>query len=407
MNSAVSEKQQVIVGTAGHVDHGKSSLVKALTGIDPDTLPEEKNRGMTIELGFVFMDTPDFAKQIVFIDVPGHEKLVRTMIAGASNIDLALLVIAADEGIMPQTEEHLDILQLLGIKRGLIAMTKTDLVSREDLQAVTNEIKNFVADSFLNDSPIIPVSSVTGAGLDEIKSALTDIAKKAESRYDTGIFRMPIDRIFTMRGFGTIIAGTILSGTVSVGDTVEIFPDKILAKVRGIQVHRQSVPKSFLGRRTALNVPDVKTEQLRRGQCAGAPDSLMPTNRLDAQLYLLKSYGKKLKNRTRLRFHTATEEVIGRLILLDREVLSSGDTTLVQFYLEAPVVALPKDRFVIRTFSPLKTIGGGAVLDVTPKKHKRFAFQEVADLEKLTGDLSNLVEEVFLKIPFIPRIPRQ
>ncbi len=398
----MSEIVHVIVGTAGHIDHGKTLLVKALTGIDADTLAEEKRRGITIELGFVFLETPGYGKQIVFIDVPGHEKLIKTMVAGASNIDAALLVIAADEGISLQTREHFDILRLLGIKRGIVALTKSDLVTEDRILEVTDQVKKFSRDSFLEEAPIIPVSAVDGSGVDDLKKALMAVGDEVGTRHDSGIFRMPIDRVFTMRGFGTVIAGTILSGKVEEGDKIEIFPDGITGKVRGIQVHHSKVDRSVLGKRTALNLQDVKKEVLKRGQCAGEPGSLSPTYRLDANLRLLKSYGKKLKNRTRIRLHVGTAEIISRLVLLEGDEVLPGQETLAQFVLESPTVALPGDRFVIRTFSPLMTIGGGEVLDSTPDKHKRFDSETVEGLQRLGGDLIERVNQVMLDAGSMP-----
>ena len=403
MGNFEMEKEHMIVGTAGHIDHGKTSLVKALTGIDADTLPEEKSRGMTIELGFVFMEIPEYEKQIVFIDVPGHEKFVKTMAAGASNIDAALLVVAADEGISVQTREHFDILHLLGIETGLIALTKSDLVDAERLSLVKEEVSNFVKGTFLEDAPIIPISSVTGAGVDEIKSVLLEIGRKIRKRQDTGFFRMPVDRVFTMHGFGPVIAGTILSGEVQVGDKVEIFPDKIIARVRGVQVHNQSKEKSNIGKRTALNLLDVRKEELRRGQCAARPGSLTPTQRLDTELRLLSSYGKDLKNRERIRLHVGTDEIIARVVLLGNERMQSGEQGFVQFVLESPTVALPGDCFVIRTFSPLITIGGGKILDATPQKHKRFDREVLEGLERFEGSFTDIVEQLFIKASFEPQ----
>jgi selenocysteine-specific elongation factor len=397
------EKEHVIVGTAGHIDHGKTSLVKALTGIDADTLPEEKSRGMTIELGFVFMEIPEYEKQIVFIDVPGHEKFVKTMAAGASNIDAALLVIAADEGISVQTREHFDILQLLGVETGLIALTKSDLVDAEMLSLVKEEVSNYVKGTFLEGAPIISVSSVTGVGVAEIKPVLMEIGRKVRKRRDTGFFRMPVDRVFTMHGFGTVIAGTILSGEVQVGDKVEIFSEGIIARVRGIQVHNQSRDKSNIGKRTALNLLDVKKEELRRGQCAARPGSLTPTQRLDTELRLLSNYGKDLKNRERIRLHVGTDEIIARLVLLGKGKILPGEQGFVQFVLESPTVALPGDRFVIRTFSPLMTIGGGKILDPTPLKHKRFDREVLEGLERLEGSFTDAVEQLFIKASFEPQ----
>jgi selenocysteine-specific elongation factor len=393
----MTEIEHVIVGTAGHIDHGKTLLVKALTGIDADTLTEEKRRGITIELGFVFMETPGYGKQIVFIDVPGHEKLIKTMVAGASNIDAALLVIAADEGISLQTREHFDILQLLGIKRGMVVLTKSDLVEADRILEVTGDVQNFCRDSFLEGVPILPVSAVDGRGVEDLKQALMALGNEVEPRHDSGIFRMPIDRVFTMRGFGTVIAGTILSGKVEEGDKIEIFPDGITGKVRGIQVHHRKVDRSILGKRTALNLQDIKKEVLKRGQCAGEPGSLSPTFRLDANLRLLKSYGKKLKNRTRIRLHVGTAEIISRLVLLEGDKVLPGKDTLVQIVLESPTVALPGDPFVIRTFSPLMTIGGGEILDSTPEKHKRFDPETVEGLQRLGGGLIERVNQVMLE----------
>jgi len=398
----MSDAEHVIIGTAGHIDHGKTLLVKALTGIDADTLAEEKRRGITIELGFIFMETPGYDKQIVFIDVPGHEKLIKTMVAGASNINAALLVIAADEGVSLQTREHFDILQLLGIEKGIVALTKTDLVNDERILELTGQVKDFLKGSFSEDAPIIPVSALDGTGVDELKHALAELGKTVAPRADSGIFRMPIDRVFTLRGFGTVIAGTILSGEVKEGDRVEIFPDSISAKVRGVQVHHQKVERSILGRRTALNLQDIKKEKLHRGQCAGEPASLTPTYRLDGRLRLLKSYGKKLKNRTRIRLHVGTAEIISRLVFLEDDVLLPGKEALVQFALEAPTVALPGDRYVIRTFSPVMTIGGGEILEAAPPKHKRFDSQMLQGLQKLEGDIAEAAEQVFIDSGLTP-----
>ncbi|MGD2246090.1 MAG: selenocysteine-specific translation elongation factor [Candidatus Aminicenantes bacterium] len=401
------KKDHVIIGTAGHIDHGKTALVKALTGIDADTLAEEKRRGITIELGFIFLETPLEDKQIVFIDVPGHEKLVKTMVAGASNIDGALLVIAADEGINVQTREHFDILQLLNINTGIIALSKIDLVDEGRLQELKEEVKSFVRETFLEDAPIIPVSSVTKEGVENLKTSLFEIAEKASPRTDRGTFRMPIDRVFTMKGFGTVIAGTVLSGRIKEGDRTEIYPEGLVSRVRGVQVHHEKTDRSFIGKRTALNLPDIAKEDLRRGQTAAAPGSLTPTNRFDGKLHLLKSYGKLLKNRERVRLHTGTEEIICRLVLLEKNTLAPGDTAYAQFVLEAPTVALPQDRFVVRTFSPVLTIGGGIILDSTPYKHKRLSVQTVERLRRLDGSLEDTVEQIVLKNAFFPQSAAQ
>lgn len=396
----MTELEHVIIGTAGHIDHGKTALVKALTGIEADTLPEEKSRGMTIELGFVFMKNPGYEKQIMFIDVPGHEKFVKTMVAGASNVDGAILVIAADEGISVQTREHLEILHLMGIRKGIIALTKSDLVDKNRIKELSSRVREFAGWTFLKDAPIIPVSSVTKDGVEEIKDNLLDLGRTVQKRGDSGLFRMPVDRVFTMRGFGTVTAGTILSGEVRVGDRLEIFPDSIAAKVRGIQVHEKITERSGIGKRTAINFQDVKKDMLRRGQCIGEPGKLFPSYRLDTKLNLLSSYEKGLKNRARVRLHVGTDERIGRVVLLDTEKLLPGETGFVQFMLEAPTVTVPGDTFVIRTFSPLVTIGGGKILDGNPKKHKRLDTETIAGQKRLDGDLQDKVEQMFIKANF-------
>ena len=385
----------IIVGTAGHIDHGKSALVKALTGTDPDTLPEEKTRGMTIELGFVFLDDPAYAKQIVFIDVPGHEKFVKTMAAGASNIDAALFVIAADDGISVQTREHFDILTLLGIRLGAVALTKSDLVDAARIAELTATVRDFVRGSFLAEAPILPVSAVTGAGVAEVKATLQEIGRRVPPRPDSGVFRMPVDRVFTMQGFGTVVAGTILSGTVRAGDRIEIYPEGLKTRVRGLQVHKSKTDVSGIGKRTALNLQDVRKEDLRRGQVAAAEGSLVPTARLDARLDVLESAGREIKHRERVRLHIGTDEVMARLAILGGQKVAPGASSPVQIVLERPTVALPGDRFVIRSFSPLVTIGGGHVLDASPGKHKRFSGRVLEGLEKLGGTSRDAVEQMF------------
>jgi selenocysteine-specific elongation factor len=388
------DMDHVIVGTAGHIDHGKSALVRALTGTDPDTLPEEKARGMTIELGFVFLDDPGYAKQIVFIDVPGHEKFVKTMAAGASNVDAALFVIAADDGISVQTREHFDILKLLGIRLGAVALTKSDLVDAARIAEFTATVRDFVRGSFLADAPILPVSAVTGAGVAELKATLQKLGLRVAPRPDSGIFRMPVDRVFTMPGFGTVVAGTILSGAVRAGDRIEIYPEGLKTRVRGLQVHKSKTDVSGIGKRTALNLQDVRKEDLRRGQVAAAEGSLVPTARLDARLDVLESAGREIKHRERVRLHIGTDEVMARLAILGGQTVAPGASSPVQIILERPTVALPGDRFVIRSFSPLVTIGGGHVLDASPGKHKRFSGRVLEGLEKLGGTSREAVEQM-------------
>ncbi len=416
--------RQVIVGTAGHIDHGKTALVKALTGHDTDTLAEEKRRGITIELGFAFLDisqstmgrdlripapmlpeggdseiaTHQLAthqasdRQIVFIDVPGHEKLIRTMIAGAGNIDAVMLVIAADEGISRQTLEHFDIVKLLAIPDGLIALTKCDLVDEARLESLTAEVREFVSDTFLAQAPILSVSAVSGDGIDDLKVALGELAARARDRKDTGVFRMPVDRVFTMRGFGTVIAGTTLSGEVRVGDRVHIMPEGLSARIRGIQVHGESVEVAGIGSRTALNVPDVKKEDVRRGQCACKPGSLRVTSRLDVRLLVLTDYTRPLANRARVKVHIGTDELIGRVMLFECEEMAAGSSTYAQLVLEEPTVAVRGDRYVIRTFDNAQTIGGGVVLNANAtvrRKSDKSAAERLGVLE--SGELPQVV----------------
>lgn len=391
----MSDLGHVIIGTAGHIDHGKSALVKALTGTDPDTLPEEKARGMTIELGFVFLDDPSYPKQIVFIDVPGHEKFIKTMAAGASHIDAALLVVAADEGVAVQTREHFDILKLLDVKLGLVALTKCDLVDAARLADATSAVRAFVAGSFLADAPILPVSALAGTGVAELKAALQAVGRLVPPRSDNGIFRMPIDRVFAVRGFGTVVAGTILGGSVGAGDRVAIYPEGFETRVRGVQVHGSKADRSGLGRRTALNLQDAAKEDLRRGQVAAAVGSLSPTTRLDARLDVLPSAPREIKHRDRVRLHVGTDEVMARLAVIGGRTIAPGASAAVQLVLERPAVALPGDRFVIRSFSPIVTIGGGRVLDAAPEKHKRFSGRVLEGLEKLGGTSREAVDQMF------------
>ncbi len=352
---------------------------------------------MTIELGFVFLDIPEYEKQIVFIDVPGHEKFVKTMVAGASNVDAVLFIIAADEGISVQTREHFDILRLLRVREGIIALTKCDLVDAGRRTAVESEVRAFVHGTFLESAPILPVSSITGGGLPELRSVLMEAGRRVPRREDSGYFRMPVDRVFVIHGFGTVIAGTVLSGEVKVGDRIEILPDKIQAKVRGIQIHKSKRDVSGLGNRTAINLQDVDKDVLRRGQCAATPGLIAPATRIDARLRLLAGAPKELKTRDRVRFHIGTDEVIARVILLEKEKLLPGESMLAQFVLESPTAAVWRDRFIIRTFSPLNTIGGGEVLDVDPPRHKRFDAGALAGIRKFEGTVADAVEQVLRK----------
>ncbi len=373
--------KHVVIGTAGHIDHGKTSLVKALTGTDTDRLKEEKERGITIELGFAELILGDTHAGIV--DVPGHERFVKNMLAGVGGIDLVMLIVAADEGVMPQTREHLSICRLLGIKTGLIVLTKTDLVEPEWVELVTDDIQDFVKDTFLQDKPVVPVSAHTGDGLENLKNTLVEIANQTPAKNETGIFRIPIDRVFTMRGFGVVTTGTLFSGSVAVGEQVEVYPKGLPARVRGLQVHGESVEKSTAGLRTAVNLQGLERTEVFRGDIIGHPDELKTTYMLDVHLEHLADAPRPLKTRDRIRFHSGTAEIMGRISLIGQDLLEPGDNSFAQVRLEEPIVVLPRDRFVIRSYSPIITIGGGEILDIMPRKHRRLRSSSMNHLDSL------------------------
>ena len=378
--------KQIILGTAGHIDHGKTSLIKALTGINTDRLKEEQLRGITIELGFASMDLPS-GQHIGIVDVPGHEKFVKTMVAGATGIDMVVMVIASDEGIMPQTREHKEICTLLDIRHGLIVLTKRDMVDEEWLELVTEDVRSFTTGSFLEDCPILPVSSTTGEGIPELIQALEILSASIPERSSTNLFRLPVDRVFTMKGFGTVITGTLISGMIRVGEQIMIYPSGVISKVRGIQVHNASVEQAVSGMRTAINFQGLEKASINRGDVLSSPNSLTSSFMVDVGLHYLKSNKKPIKNRTRIRFHTGTSEVLGNLILLDSEELASGSSIAAQLRLDAPVAVVKDDRFVIRSYSPVRTIGGGGILNPIPQKHKRFKPEVFSGIQKL-GELS-------------------
>ncbi|MEO0094833.1 MAG: selenocysteine-specific translation elongation factor [candidate division WOR-3 bacterium] len=386
--SALSKKH-IVIGTAGHIDHGKSALIKSLTGTDPDRLKEEKERGMTTDLGFAF-----FGDDVTIIDVPGHEKFVRHMLAGASTIDFVLFVVAADDGVMPQTIEHFEILKLLQIKRGVIVVTKIDLVDRERLELVIDDINHLTADSFLENVPIIPVSNTTGEGIDNLKKLLQEMIAQTEPKSDKGIFRMPIDRCFSMKGFGTIIAGTILSGQIKVGDTIELLPQKKLLKIRSIEVHNKKVNEVGTGFRAAINIIGADKEEIERGNTVAQPGYFEPSLFVNGSLYLLNS-SSPLKSFSRIRMHLGTGEIIARVVLLEQKILEPGEKAMVQFRLETPAVCDIGDRFVIRTYSPIITIGGGVILEPRAVKIKEFDDKIIEHLQKIeTQDPNVIVEEI-------------
>ena len=388
--------KQIILGTAGHIDHGKTSLIKAITGTDTDRLKEEKERGITIELGFAALDLPS-GQHLGIVDVPGHEKFVKNMVAGATGIDIVVMVIAADEGVMPQTREHLEICTLLGVQYGLVAVTKIDMVDEEWLELVLEDIRDFARGTFLQEAPIVPLSSVTAKGIPEFIQTLDELAAKIPDRPPSDLFRLPIDRVFTMKGFGTVITGTLISGRVKTGEMIMIYPSGITAKVRGIQVHNHSAEEAEAGMRTAINFQGLEKEAISRGDVLSKPKALMASFMVDISLHYLASNKKPLKNRTRVRFHTGTSEVLGNLILLDRDELSPGEDSVAQLRLDSAVALVKDDRFVIRSYSPVYTIGGGKVLNPIPLKHKRFKSDTVEGLKQLSHQTPEAVIALHLR----------
>jgi selenocysteine-specific elongation factor len=364
-----SAARHVVVGTAGHIDHGKTSLVKALTGIDTDRLPEEKARGITIDLGFAFLEEPGLTIEIV--DVPGHERFVKNMLAGVGGIDLAMLVIAADEGVMPQTREHLAICALLHIPAGLVVLTKADLVEPDWLELVKDDVATLVRGTLFEGAPVIAASAKTGEGLETIRATLRQLAAAIPPRSADQLPRLPIDRVFTIRGFGTVVTGTLAAGRFAVDDRTEVFPRGLQAKVRGIQAHGHTVTEASAGQRTAVNLQGLERAAIERGDVLGLAGTLVSTSTVDGTIELLADAPRPLKTRDRIRFHVGTSEVMARVLFLDRVELAPGDTTFVRLRLEAPIVALPRDRFVIRSYSPIVTIGGGTLLDVDPPRVRR------------------------------------
>lgn len=362
----------VIMGTAGHIDHGKTTLVKALTGIDCDRLKDEKKRGITIELGFAYLDLPG-GKRLGIVDVPGHEKFVKNMVAGSAGIDFVLLTVAADEGIMPQTREHLEICSLLGINRGLVALTKMDMVDQDLLELAQEEVQDYLQSTFLSGAQIIPVSAHTGQGLPELNQTLEEHAAQTSDKQDSNLFRLPVDRVFTMRGYGTVITGTLISGYIQTGEQIMVYPKGLKSKIRGLQVHTASVQAAYSGQRTALNLSNLEVEDLERGDCLARPETLFPTQLWDVQISCLPSAHKALRHRKEVHFHHGSRETLARVYLLDREELRPGQTCLAQIRFPQPMVGVYLDRFVIRSFSPLRTIAGGKLLNPLAIRLKRFS----------------------------------
>ncbi len=389
--------QRIIIGTAGHIDHGKSALVKALTGVNPDRLPEEKEREMTIDLGFVFMPiTRD--EEVAIIDVPGHERFLRTMIAGASSIRMALFVVAADEGIKSQTIEHFDVLKLMKINKGIIVITKTDKVKPEYLMTVKHQIRKFVKGSFLEQAPIFPVSSLTGQGINELQNAIKSLCQKIEPLPSDGIFRCPIDRIFSMKGFGTVVAGTVISGKIMKSELVEILPLCKILRIRNLQVHNQPVSGVFAGQRAAFNLAGIKTDEISRGSELSIPDYLRPTRLIDAYLMLSPNALKPLRNNERVRIHKGTVEVIGRIIMLEQDRILPGEQGYIQLKLEKPVVGVRGERFIVRSYSPIMVIGGGEFIEIyTTRKGGKFKKAHAQYLRKIKETTGEALVELLIR----------
>lgn len=363
--------KNIIIGTAGHVDHGKTRLIKALSGIDTDRLEEEKKRGITIELGFAHIPN-DAGYNIGVIDVPGHEKFIKNMLAGIGGIDFVLFVVAADEGIMPQTREHFEILQALGIDDGIIAITKTDMVDEEWLELVQEDIRDYVEGSFLEGKPMIPVSAKSGANIDLLKEEIIRKCDRESKRIEAPeMFRLPVDRVFTKSGFGTVVTGTLMDGTCSLNDEVHVFPEETPAKIRGIQTYGNDVNQAVAGQRTAINLSGVRKEDIRRGDVIAAKDAVSVTGMLDVKLKIFDSSERMVLNNSRVHLYCGSKEVLTKVILMDRDALSAGEEAYVQFRLEEPIAVRRGDRFIIRFYSPIITIGGGQILDAVPEKHKR------------------------------------
>ena len=384
----------LVVGTSGHIDHGKTTLVKALTGMDADRLAEEKARGITIDIGFAHY-TDEAGNEIAFVDVPGHERFVHNMLAGAAGMDAVVMVIAADEGVMPQSREHLHICDLLGIRQGIIALSRTDLVDEELLELCAEDVRETVQGTFLEDAPIVPVSAVTGQGLAELKSELARLTTRIQGHNLEHPFRLPVDRSFTMKGFGTVVTGTVVAGRMLREDPVTQYPHGAPLRIRGLQVHGRQVDGVEAGQRAAINLAGMAKEDIQRGDQLAVPESLLTSYLLNVELKLLDDAPRDLTQRTRIRLHLGTQEVIGRIVLLDEERFKPGQTQLIQLRLEREVSSRFGDRFIIRNYSPIFTLGGGRVIDPAPYKSRRLKGDLAQRLRLLAGqNQSDLVEQV-------------
>lgn len=388
--------KNVIIGTAGHIDHGKTTLVKAITGRETDRLKEEQERGISIELGFTYFDLPS-GKRAGIVDMPGHEKFINHMLAGVTGIDVVVLVVAADEGMMPQTKEHLHILDLLGLKKGVIAVTKTSLVDEEWLELVKEDIKEDIKGTFLESSKLIAVDSISKDGIDELVLEIDKLTDEVEEKDPLETPRLPVDRVFTIAGFGTVVTGTLISGRFKLEDEVQIFPRDKIGRIRNIQVHGEDSEEGLGGQRVAINISGVKKSDINRGDVISRPDALESTMMLDVKLNLMKDSKRIIENRTRVRVYIGASEVLARLAILDKEKITPGDTCYAQLRLEEAVVAKPKDKFIIRFYSPMETIGGGEVIESNPEKRKRFDDKTIEELKlKEKGETKEVVEKIIL-----------
>lgn len=385
----------IILGTAGHIDHGKTTLIRALTGINTDRLKEEQKRGITIDLGFAHMTLPS-GKVVGIVDVPGHEKFIKNMLAGTGGIDMVLMIIAADEGVMPQTREHLNILKLLNIKKGLTVLTKKDLVDEEWLELVMDEVREELKGSFLEDAPIIPVSSTTGEGLKELVETIDKMCQDEMKKDNESPFRLPIDRVFSLQGIGSVVTGSLICGIVKNGDEVEIFPERKKTRIRSIQVHGKSLDMAEAGQRTALNLADIKTQDIQRGDVVAPPESLFSVTKAYVYLQVLDDAPSPLKNRDRIRFHTGAKEALGRITLIENDELAPGKDSFALLTLEEPVVCVYGDYYVIRSYSPITTIGGGRILFVNPRHLKKS--QEKGVIEALKNTFEGGLKEFIINL---------
>ncbi|WP_304341130.1 selenocysteine-specific translation elongation factor [Metaclostridioides mangenotii] len=388
--------KNVIIGTAGHIDHGKTTLIKALTGRETDTLDEEKKRGISINLGFTYFDLPS-NKRVGIVDVPGHEKFIKNMLAGASGLDMVLLVVSAEEGVMPQTVEHLDILSYLNVKKGIVVLTKCDAVDPEFVSLVKEDVSEKISDTFLADAEIIEVDSISKRGIDKLIQKIDVLSDDIEDKNVNSPARLNIDRVFSVKGFGTVITGTLFEGKINIDDDLIVYPKNLKTKIRSIQVHGQDVETAYAGQRTAINISNVKVDDVERGNVLASPNSLEESMMLDVKLSAVKHSDKSIKHWDRLRLYHGTREILCRAVPLNNEKIEPGESAFVQLRLEESIVCKKGDKFVIRLYSPMETIGGGVIIDPSPRKHKRFDDKVIEALKvKEKGELKDIIEE-FIK----------